>query len=356
MNKRTTLLALAGSSLLLNFPVSAQQNGKTTPPVPVTKPAAKPATTTPSNSQAPIPNGPAGVAAEVNGEKINLVDLTRIVEEYKAANPTLKANTPEAKKELDAARAMMLDDMITIRLLVQEAKRRKIVIPPADIDKEVAISRSAYKSEAEFQESLKKDGKTVEDLKRIASDMLAMDELMFQLLADVVVSDDDLAKYYRENLADFTIPESIKARHILLAVNPNSPKEEKDRVKQRATNLITQLNRNADFTALAKNNSDDPLTKNQGGLMPVFTKNQIVKPLETAAFSAAVGKVVGPIETPIGIHILKVEEKIAAKVIPLETVKKNVNLKAALLAQKRQKKIADSVEQFKTAAVIRKYV
>lgn len=301
---------------------------------------------------------PSSVAAEVNGEKILSTDLNRMVASIKAQDPAFSANTPAVAKALSDIKIQILDELITTRLLAQEAKRRKIVVDAKAVD--VAVNGvktgNGFKTDAEFRAALQKDGKTPDDLRRAISDELAIRELSKQLAADITVSGNDIADFYRSNLDKFTVPEGVRARHILLAINPNAPAAEKERVKKRAADLIRQLNNKTDFAALAKTNSDDPSNKDQGGQLPPFARGEMVKSFEDAAFAAPVGKIVGPVETNFGIHILRVDEKIPSKVLPLSDAQKNPELRAYLLKQKIQKRLDDSIVKLKTSAKIKKYV
>jgi parvulin-like peptidyl-prolyl isomerase len=307
----------------------------------------------PASAQTVV-NNPAAAAAEVNGEKILSADLNRVVDAIKAQEPAFSTNTPAATKALAEIKTQILEELITTKLLAQEAKRRKIAIDPKQIDDAVANIKSGFKTDAEFRTALQKDGKTPEDLRRAISDELSIRELSKQLSADVTVSNEDIGTYYRANLEQFTVPEGVKARHILLAINPAAPAGEKERVRKRALDLIKQLNNKADFVALAKTNSDDQSNKDRGGDLGAFTRGQMVKPFEDAAFGAQVGKIVGPVETDFGIHIIRVDEKIAAKAIPLATIQADPRMKALLLKQKVQKRLDESIAKLRAGAKIKK--
>lgn len=273
----------------------------------------------------------------------------------KEEDPAFKNDTPAVQKALTEIRSQLLEEMIATRVLAQEARKRRIAVAPAEVDRYIAELRKGFKTEAEFIKWLKDDGKSVEDLKRVINDELAIRELTLQITADVSVTNDDITKYYRENIDLFTVPEMVEVRHILLAINPNAPKEDKDRVKARANTLVAQLNRGGDFAALAKNNSDDPLTKNNGGSLGRIAKNQVNKALETAAFSTPVGKVSAPVESGVGMHIVKVEKKIPAEVVPLAKVQADPRIRAILRKRKVEKKIEDSTNQLKASAQIKRY-
>ncbi len=304
------------------------------------------------------PGAAAGVAAEVNGEKIMSADLNRMVAAIKAQNPEFATNTPAANKALAQIKTQILDEMIATRLLAQEAKRRKIVADAKVVDAALASVKTGngFKTDAEFKTALQKDGKTPEDLRRAIAEELAIRELSTQLAADITVSGDDIATFYRANLDKFAVPEGVKARHILLAINPNAPAAEKERVRKRAQDLIKQLNNKADFVALAKTNSDDQSNKDRGGELGAFARGQMVKAFEDAAFAAPVGKIVGPVESDFGIHIIRVDEKIPSRTVPLAEIQKDPQMKAYLLKQKVQKRLDDNIAKLKTTANIKKNV
>ena len=71
-----------------------------------------------------------------------------------------------------------------------------------------------------------------------------------------------------------------------------------------AVNLQEQISAGADFGLLAKNHSKCPSGQN-GGDLGMFGRGMMVKPFEEAAFGAEVGKVVGPVQTQFGYHLVK---------------------------------------------------
>lgn len=301
---------------------------------------------------APATALPAGIAADVNGEKIQLADLNRMVDAYKQEEPALATGSAEAQKALVEIRRQFLDNLIDSRLLAQEAKRRKIAPKQEDVDASIESVRTGFKTEKEYTAWLAKDGKSEADLKRVIGDELAIRELSKTLTADIVVSGDDIGEYYRANLDKFKIPETVTARHILLAVNPNSPPAEKERVKKRALDLIKQLKGGADFATVAKNNSDDAGTKDDGGNLGEFPRGAMVKPFEDAAFAANKGDIVGPVESQFGIHIIRVDAKAQERTVPLSEIQNNPNVKALLLRRKVQKRLDDVVAQLHKSAKI----
>jgi len=300
-----------------------------------------------------------GVAAEVNGDKIQLADLNRLVNSFKTNDSRLIANTPDAQKAVAEIKTQLLDELITTRLLAQEARRQKIVPQSKDVDDALAKLRTNFKTDAEFQTWLTKDGQSPQDVRRVIADELAIRELSTRLTGDISVTPDDIAAYYRANLEQFAVPEAVHAHHILLAINPNASQADKNAVLKRAQGLIKQLKDNADFAALAKANSDDPGSKDQGGDLGTFPRGEMIQAFEDAAFNAKVGEIVGPISTEFGVHILRVDEKIPARKLSLLEVQNDpqisTQIKAGLLKQKVQARLDAEIAKLRASAKIQKY-
>ncbi len=116
------------------------------------------------------------------------------------------------------------------------------------------------------------------------------------------ISDKEIKKYYEENYAG-----DISAKHILISTSNMS---EEDALKK-AKDLINQLNDGADFDTLARENSDDPGSKEKGGDLGYFNKGQMVEEFENAAYALNVDEYTKePVKTSYGYHIiLKTGEK-----------------------------------------------
>ena len=324
-------------------------------PVTVTNPTLAPASTAATPGAVASAAAPAsGFAADVNGEKITNAELNRRIDAVKASDPNLQANTPQVTDALKQVRAQMLDDLVTIKLLGQEARRRKIVAPAKDVDDSVGQLKAQFKSDAEFNTWLGESGVTQADVRKRIGDELALDELTKQVTGDVTVSDADIAAFYRAHPEDFTINAAVKARHILLAVNPNASAADKDAVRKRAQNLLNQLKKGGDFAALAKANSDDQSNKDRGGELPVFERGMMVKPFEDAAFGAKEGDIVGPVETQYGMHIIKIDKVLPQKVVDYNDIKDDPRLRAVILRDKKQDKFDAFVAGLKASAKIQK--
>ncbi len=134
----------------------------------------------------------------------------------------------------------------------------------------------------------------------------------------------------------------VRASHILIKAVPGKENE----AKKEAYAIYKELKKGADFAKLAREKSQDPGSAVRGGDLGWFSKGQMVKPFEKAAFSGRVGRVLKPIKTRFGYHIILVTgklkknfvvEKIVNEMKPSPTTQDNIYNKAsdfAYLAKK----------------------
>lgn len=122
------------------------------------------------------------------------------------------------------------------------------------------------------------------------------------------IKDDEIKKYYNDEYAG-----EISAKHILIKVKSSDSEEglSDEEALNKAKDLIKELNNGADFSTLAKENSDDTGSKENGGDLGYFKKGQMVSEFETAAYSLKVNEYTKePVKTSYGYHIiLKTGEK-----------------------------------------------
>lgn len=105
----------------------------------------------------------------------------------------------------------------------------------------------------------------------------------------------------------------VKAAHILIGCKENASPEDTLIAFNKITDVRAQIKAGADFTTIAKQNSEDPSVKQNGGELGYFSAFQMVYPFEEAAYTTEVGDVSTPIRTRFGYHILKVEDKRPAR-------------------------------------------
>lgn len=102
--------------------------------------------------------------------------------------------------------------------------------------------------------------------------------------------------------------QDVSASHILLKVNPDALPKDTLAVYNRIIDLRNRALK-GDFDALAKQYSEDPSAKENGGNLGWFSAMRMVYPFENAAYNTPVGQISMPVRTRFGYHILKVNGK-----------------------------------------------
>ncbi|HUZ04336.1 MAG TPA: peptidyl-prolyl cis-trans isomerase [Acidobacteriaceae bacterium] len=153
------------------------------------------------------------------------------------------------------------------------------------------------------------------------------------------ISDAEVQQYYNEHQKEFQVPEEVRVRHILVKVAPNADAKTDAAAKQKAEDILKQLQHGADFSALAKKESDDPGSKQQGGELGFLQRGTTAPAFDKMAFSLQPGQTSGVFKTQFGYHILQVEEKHEAHQKPLSEVHDMI---VANLTQQKQAQATQS--------------
>jgi peptidyl-prolyl cis-trans isomerase D len=157
---------------------------------------------------------------------------------------------------------------------------------------------------------------------RISFDFIRYDP--GRLAAKVTPSDKDIRNYYNNQRdSALTHPEQVRARHILIAVPPDATPAQKAAAKAKADDLLKQIKAGADFAKLAKQFSDDPGTRKNGGELGYFGQSEMVKPFADAAFRMKAGEMT-VVQTQFGYHVIEVEDHKLAHVDTLEEARPQI--------------------------------
>lgn len=151
----------------------------------------------------------------------------------------------------------------------------------------------------------------------------ALRELYFEKIIKGSVSDADARKIYDDQVKLLKPEEEVSARHILVET------------EEQAKDLKAKLDKGADFAQLAKENSKDPGSKDDGGNLGYFGHGQMVPQFEEIVFKLKKGEVSAPVKTQFGWHLVKLEDSRTKQPPAFEIVKDRIA--QSLLLQKAQK-------------------
>jgi peptidyl-prolyl cis-trans isomerase C len=309
-------------------------------------PAAAPAATPAAPPVKAVPAQLPAVVARVNGEDIKSADLESAVKELEG-----RAGGPVPADQRDRVYRGVLDDMISYKLLQQEAKARKIVVPDADVEAQVAQIRGQFQNQQQFEQALAAQKMTLQGVRDEARTGISVDKLVqAEIGSKIAVKPEAVTDFYNKNLDKFQQGPRVRASHILIAVPANADANTKQQAKTKAEGLLKDIKGGKDFAALAKENSADPGSAQQGGDLGYFEPGQMVPEFDKVAFTLKAGDVSDLVETQFGYHIIKVVDKQNARLIPIDEAKPQIE--QYLGQQNKQEQTQAFVETLKSKAKI----
>jgi EpsD family peptidyl-prolyl cis-trans isomerase len=230
--------------------------------------------------------------AKVGTIKITQADLERDIK-----------NLPEFAQKLfegAAGKEKFLDEMIKKELLYQEATKR----------------------------GLDKDPEYVRKLEEFKKLTLIGQLLEKEIEAKAKVTEQDVKDYYEKHKAELAAVSQIKASHILVKTEGEAKK------------ILERLKKGEDFAAIAKKNSIDPGSAQNGGDLGYFSSGQMVPEFEAAAAKLKQGEVSSePVKTKFGYHIIKVTDRKKGNPIEFEKIK---SVLFQRISAEKQKEFFDS--------------
>lgn len=116
-------------------------------------------------------------------------------------------------------------------------------------------------------------------------------------------------KVYDQTLENIGPDGLVNAAHILMLTPQKATEEQLREAKRRIDSVYTALQAGADFETLAKQVSQDPGSARRGGLLGWFSRHQMVKEFEDAAFALQPGEMSKPFQSPYGWHIILMKER-----------------------------------------------
>jgi peptidyl-prolyl cis-trans isomerase C len=230
--------------------------------------------------------------------------------------PEIQPGSPQ----FEAAKTQMVPQLITFNLAKAYAWENGIEVSGEEVQAEVDQTKEQVGQQAEaagqdlsseeaFQEALDQFGYTEDDFREEVRTGLLLEKVREDAVGGEGPSEEEIEDFYEENRETrFTIPERRCISHILF-----SPDEEEE-----AEEVKEELDNGGDFEELARENSQDPGSAENGGDLGCNPEGGFVPEFDEAAFDAEEGDIVGPVETEFGFHVIEVTEIQEEEEVPFE--------------------------------------
>lgn len=214
----------------------------------------------------------------------------------------------------------VVNELIDEELILAKGKELKIEVPDADVnntvDKQIKDIRARFSSDAEFRSELQKAGLgTPEEFRRYRTDEVRRAETITRTvrklredgkIVQANVTDAEVQEAFDRNRA--TLPKreaSVTWRQIIIAPKPTAAAKERARAK--AESLLVELRTGGDFEMLAKRESMDPGSRDNGGDLGWNRRGRMVAEFDRWMFALPPGQLSPVVETPFGYHIIRVD-------------------------------------------------
>lgn len=243
------------------------------------------------------------IVASVDGDPITLYELNQ----YEAKQRTLMPNA-----ELPGQREV-LQGLITEKLLAKEIAAKGIQVRDEDIDRYIDhIKQANHVDDEQLKEVLKRQGLDYAKYRdQIRQEIEKVQLMNREIRSKVNVSPEDVQRYYEAHKTQYERPARVKVRQIMLRLSPSAPDEIVQAVMQRIEDLRAKVLKGEDFAKVAKENSEGPAAAD-GGDLGEIEPSKVLPEFEAALSKMKEGEVSEPIRTKMGLHLLKLEKRIAA--------------------------------------------
>lgn len=303
------------------------------------------------------PGGPAlppdkipAVVARVNGQEIKKSELMdgaqviqmRLAQMGQPVNPTADLYH------------RVLDQLIAIQLLQQDAKTQGVTVSDAEVQQAIAARKRGVPEET-FKKALAKEGMTEDAFRQQTRDGIILQKyIATKLAAKATVPDQAAREFYDKHKAEMQVPERLHLRHILIAVDPKAPAADREKAKQKAQDVLKRAQGGEDFGKLAQEFSDDA-SKTRGGDLGLVAKGQTLPAFEAAAFALKKPNDLSPVvEASYGFHVIQLVERQPPTTLSFDQVKDRI---AQVLKQEQvQKVIQARAQELRTKSKVEVYI
>lgn len=257
------------------------------------------------------------------------------------AAATAPAPKPAVLARVDGVALTEADFQSAFALLPQQEQMQILMVQGGKEEFVKRMAESKLLAAKARRMGLEKSAEFQRALTRAKDDLLAREYLVKEgdaLKERLGVTDAEVKAYYDAHADRFKQPDLVSVRHILVSLKQD-PKAEAgltdEEAKVKIAKIQEELKAGAKFEDLAKTYSDDPGSKDNGGLYADADPAAWVPEFGNAARTQPIGEVGAPVKTTFGYHLVKVESRKPSRQVPFEEAKQ-----AAEQAARRDRQVA----------------
>jgi len=270
---------------------------------------------------------PPKVIARGTGFEITDKDIEKAYLQYQSAAAAQGRRIDPSERP--ALETKMLEKLIFMKIMEQKATPEDRINGMEKAEQLLAKAKENSPTADSFLRYIRSLGVSLEEFKqRFIQQATAEAVVVRELHSRITVTEEEMKRFYLDNIKRFTRPEALKAAHILIrTVDPQSNRElsaaQKAAARAKIEGILKRARAGEDFLQLARTFSEDPGSRERGGTY-IFTRGQMAIEFETAAFKLRPGEISDVVETPYGYHIIKLIDREPEYTAPYEKAKPQV--------------------------------
>lgn len=248
----------------------------------------------------------------------SVVLLSQVVEEMRVVAQQPGVNIPTEPDELRAFMGEVLETLVNVHLITQEAARDSTLLPDdAEVEAQVQATlqqvQAGFPDTEAFNRALEQAGMTPNEYRESLRARVRREQIQRLFLQRrlpsvpaVAVTEEEMLEIFEARRGSMQRrPELLTLEQVMVAATPSDSAW--DAAKAKADSLKAELDAGADFATLASENTDEPAGQGRGGDLGWFRRGVMVREFEDVAFALRDGQVSAPVRTDFGWHIIKVE-------------------------------------------------
>ena len=270
------------------------------------------------------------IVARVNNEIITREDLekARAALDDEVRNGCANCTQDQIRAQIEVKEKDLLRDLIDQSLLVQRAKDTGIKVDADVIKRLDAIRQQAGLPSLEaLDDEIRKSGQDPEDFKgQIRDQLLTQDLIRKEVGSKIIISHEDVVKYYSDHKSEFDRPETVYLREIFVSTE-GKPEADIPTLRKKAETLRERVLKNGeDFGEMAKHYSDSR-TAQESGDLGAYQRSKLDPKVAEKVFALNRGQMteVMEVKNPNGFEILQVRERYDAGEQPLDKVEPEIS-------------------------------
>lgn len=292
-----------------------------------------------------------GDAARVNGQAISYQRFHGFYVEYRNSKGVAVGARGDQLGLLTRLRQEAMDQIIDQTVVSQAADEAGIEVSAEEVEAEIAELRSVFDSDEAFRIRLESEGFTEDSFRLHIERMIAAQRYLDRIRQQASdVNDAELQRYYHDNEDRLTFPEQVRVRHILLTWKPLGTLDDRAAIREQMEPILARARRGEDFAELAREFTNDAATRNAGGDTGFFHRGQMTPAFEEVAFQLTPGEISDPVETPYGVHIIRLEGRRDAYLLPFSEVREK--LREHVRNERSKQAVNAEIDRLRAAADI----